>query len=163
MLTVCALCAAPPPNYSVLPALERTHRYVMTGTLQQSLFGVVKLAFDRLTKRQVAIKISRRDLSQASQARSGVTVLENVKREAQVMRYLREVSALAGTHTFACCSSLLRRITSILTALFPWLCCRLRVVSIARWPRVSTIARPWCRSRHCLLYRTSLMVLLRWT
>jgi len=82
--------AAPPPNYSVLPALERIHRFVITGTLQQSLFGVVKLAFDRLTKRQVAIKISRRDLSQASQARSGVTVLENVKREAQVLRYMQE-------------------------------------------------------------------------
>lgn len=81
---------APPPNYSVLPALERIHRFVITGTLQQSLFGVVKLAFDRLTKRQVAIKISRRDLSQASQARSGVTVLENVKREAQVLRYMAE-------------------------------------------------------------------------
>jgi serine/threonine protein kinase len=88
---VCFLpCTAPPPNYSVLPALERIHRFVITGTLQQSLFGVVKLAFDRLTKRQVAIKISRRDLSQASQARSGVTVLENVKREAQVLRYMAE-------------------------------------------------------------------------
>lgn len=70
--------------------MERIHRFVITGTLQQSLFGVVKLAFDRLTKRQVAIKISRRDLSQASQARSGVTVLENVKREAQVLRYMQE-------------------------------------------------------------------------
>lgn len=86
----CCVCSAPPPNYSVLPALERIHRFVITGTLQQSLFGVVKLAFDRLTKRQVAIKISRRDLSQASQARSGVTVLENVKREAQVLRYMME-------------------------------------------------------------------------
>lgn len=70
--------------------MERIHRFVITGTLQQSLFGVVKLAFDRLTKRQVAIKISRRDLSQAGQARSGVTVLENVKREAQVLRYMAE-------------------------------------------------------------------------
>jgi serine/threonine protein kinase len=86
----CFSPTAPPPNYSVLPALERIHRFVITGTLQQSLFGVVKLAFDRLTKRQVAIKISRRDLSQASQARSGVTVLENVKREAQVLRYMFE-------------------------------------------------------------------------
>lgn len=81
---------APPPNYSVLPALDRLHRFVITGTLQQSLFGVVKLAFDRLSKRQVAIKISRRDLSQASQARSGVTVLENVRREVQVLRYMME-------------------------------------------------------------------------
>ena len=88
--------AAPPPNYSVLPALERIHRFVITGTLQQSLFGVVKLAFDRLTKRQVAIKISRRDLSQASQARSGVTVLENVKREAQVLRYMMEHRSAAA-------------------------------------------------------------------
>lgn len=96
-IVVCVLCvvSAPPPNYSVLPALERIHRYVITGTLQQSLFGVVKLAFDRMTRKQVAIKISRRDLSQASQARSGVTVLENVKREAQVMRYLLEHRTIA--------------------------------------------------------------------
>ena len=39
-----------PQSYATLPALDRSHRYVITGTLQQSLFGVVKLAFDRKLK-----------------------------------------------------------------------------------------------------------------
>jgi len=82
----------PPASYTVLPALDRGHRYVITGTLQQSLFGVVKLAFDRQLKIQVAIKISRRERAQQQQTRSGVSVLENVRREAAVMRYMHERS-----------------------------------------------------------------------
>ena len=94
--------AAPPASYTVLPALDRSHRYVITGTLQQSLFGVVKLAFDRQLKVQVAIKISRRERAQQQQTRSGVSVLENVRREAAVMRYLHERSAsAAGAHSSA--------------------------------------------------------------
>ena len=83
----------PPASYTVLPALDRCHRYVVTGTLQQSLFGVVKLAFDRQLKVQVAIKISRRERAAIQQTRSGVSVLENVKREAAVMRYMHERSS----------------------------------------------------------------------
>ena len=75
--------SVPPASYTVLPALDRSHRYVITGTLQQSLFGVVKLAFDRQLKVQVAIKISRRERAQQQQTRSGVSVLENVRREAR--------------------------------------------------------------------------------
>ena len=94
--------AAPPASYTVLPALDRSHRYVITGTLQQSLFGVVKLAFDRQLKIQVAIKISRRERAQQQQTRSGVSVLENVRREAAVMRYMHERSAsAAGAHSSA--------------------------------------------------------------
>jgi serine/threonine protein kinase len=84
-----------PQSYATLPALERSHRYVITGTLQQSLFGVVKLAFDRFLKLQVAIKISRRERAQQQTTRSGVSVLENVKREAAVMQYLADRSASA--------------------------------------------------------------------
>ena len=80
-------------SYNQLPAIDRVHRYVVTGTLQQSLFGVVKLAFDRVLKQQVAIKISRRERAQQQQTRSGVSVLENVRREAAVMQYLHERSA----------------------------------------------------------------------
>ena len=87
--------SVPPASYTVLPALDRSHRYVITGTLQQSLFGVVKLAFDRQMKIQVAIKISRRERAQQQQTRSGVSVLENVRREAAVMRYMHERSASA--------------------------------------------------------------------
>ena len=94
--------STPPASYTVLPALDRSHRYVITGTLQQSLFGVVKLAFDRQLKVQVAIKISRRERAQQQQTRSGVSVLENVRREAAVMRYMHERSASAnGAHTSA--------------------------------------------------------------
>ena len=94
--------SAPPASYTVLPALDRSHRYVITGTLQQSLFGVVKLAFDRQLKVQVAIKISRRERAQQQQTRSGVSVLENVRREAAVMRYMHERSAsAAGAHSSA--------------------------------------------------------------
>ena len=89
--------SAPPASYTVLPALDRSHRYVITGTLQQSLFGVVKLAFDRQLKVQVAIKISRRERAQQQQTRSGVSVLENVRREAAVMRYMHERSASANS------------------------------------------------------------------
>ena len=67
--------------YNQLPAIDRVHRYVVTGTLQQSLFGVVKLAFDRVGRQLVAIKISRRERAQQQTTRSGVSVLENVRRE----------------------------------------------------------------------------------
>jgi serine/threonine protein kinase len=87
--------STPPASYTVLPALDRCHRYVVTGTLQQSLFGVVKLAFDRQLRVQVAIKISRRERAAIQQTRSGVSVLENVKREAAVMRYMHERSSAA--------------------------------------------------------------------
>ena len=79
--------------YNQLPAIDRIHRYVVTGTLQQSLFGVVKLAFDRVSRQLVAIKISRRERAQQQTTRSGVSVLENVRREAAVMQYLHERSA----------------------------------------------------------------------
>ena len=85
-------------SYTTLPAIDRVHRYVVTGTLQQSLFGVVKLAFDRVLKQQVAIKISRRERAQQQQTRSGVSVLENVRREAAVMQYLHERSAAGHLH-----------------------------------------------------------------
>ena len=87
--------AASAISYNNLPAIDRVHRYVVTGTLQQSLFGVVKLAFDRVLQQQVAIKISRRERAQQQQTRSGVSVLENVRREAAVMQYLHERSASA--------------------------------------------------------------------
>ena len=79
--------------YNQLPAIDRVHRYVVTGTLQQSLFGVVKLAFDRVGRQLVAIKISRRERAQQQTTRSGVSVLENVRREAAVMQYLHDRSA----------------------------------------------------------------------
>ena len=79
--------------YNTLPAIDRVHRYVVTGTLQQSLFGVVKLAFDRLGRQQVAIKISRAERAQQQLTRTGVSVLENVRREAAVMQYLAQRSA----------------------------------------------------------------------
>jgi serine/threonine protein kinase len=82
-----------PASYATLPALDRSHRYVITGTLQQSLFGVVKMAWDRKLRIQVAIKISRRERAAIQQTRSGVSVLENVRREASVMSYLGERSA----------------------------------------------------------------------
>jgi serine/threonine protein kinase len=85
-----------PASYATLPALDKSHRYVITGTLQQSLFGVVKLAFDRKLRIQVAIKISRRERAAIQQTRSGVSVLENVRRECSVMHYLSERSA-SGT------------------------------------------------------------------
>ncbi len=93
-----------PQSYNSLPALDRSHRYVITGTLQQSLFGIVKLAFDRVLKIQVAIKISRRERAAIQQTRSGVSVLENVRREASVMRYLsdRSASAVALSHGINC-------------------------------------------------------------
>jgi serine/threonine protein kinase len=50
----------------------------------------VKLGWDNVDKRQVAIKISRLELSTVSRARSGAIVLDNVKREAELMRYLNE-------------------------------------------------------------------------
>ena len=97
--------STPPASYTVLPALDRSHRYVITGTLQQSLFGVVKLAFDRQLKVQVAIKISRRERAQQQQTRSGVSVLENVRREAAVMRYMHERSASANNALHASAES----------------------------------------------------------
>jgi serine/threonine protein kinase len=98
--------APAPANYSVLPALDHTHRYILTGTLQQSLFGVVKLAFDRELRVQVAVKISRRERAQQQQTRSGVSVLENVKREAAVMRYVYERSSNQLTHSHSQLSGL---------------------------------------------------------
>ena len=86
--------------YNQLPAIDRLHRYVVTGTLQQSLFGVVKLAFDRVGRQLVAIKISRRERAQQQTTRSGVSVLENVRREAAVMQYLHDRSASGTNNRF---------------------------------------------------------------
>jgi serine/threonine protein kinase len=87
-----------PARYDKLPALERNHRYVITGDLQPSLYGVVKLAFDRYYKMQVAIKISRLERANLQQTRAGVHVLENVRREAALMQYLHLRSASGNAY-----------------------------------------------------------------
>lgn len=75
-------------NTETFHGLHATQRYKIIDNLQLSLFGSVKLAFDAHTNEEVAIKISARNLATDGRARSGVKVLENVKREANVMRYL---------------------------------------------------------------------------
>ena len=78
---------------SYFPGLIRGQRYKLLETLQASLFGSVKVAYDQLNSVEVAIKISVKSLATHGRARSGAKVLENVKREANVMRYIQSLAA----------------------------------------------------------------------
>ena len=79
-------------EFDRLPALDKYRRYIITGTLHKSLFGEVKLGFDRVSRHQVAIKISRRELTSTGRSISGAVVLENVRREAAILRYLNDTT-----------------------------------------------------------------------
>lgn len=73
------------------PALHRSSRYMLIRNLQSSLFGSVKLARDMQSLKKVAIKISMRKLAQTGRSKNGSRVLENVKREVHVMKFIKGV------------------------------------------------------------------------
>ena len=76
------------------PALSSS-RYRLQSTLQQSLFGCVKLAHDHVTGQLLCVKISL--LSSASMGltvQGGKVVSEDVQREAELLRALRGVEGV---------------------------------------------------------------------
>lgn len=91
---------------SVRPHHHRGPRYRPIRTLQQSLFGQVQLAFDNWNQCQVAIKVSHAalvapksnhdntnkdatdDPAATARSQAGVSVLEDVRREARILRLL---------------------------------------------------------------------------
>ena len=69
-------------------ALRLCRRFSLVCTLQQSLFGVVKLATEAATGQRVCIKISVRTLCAVGRSVCGVSVLEDVRRESNLLRFL---------------------------------------------------------------------------
>jgi serine/threonine protein kinase len=68
-------------------------RYTAPRVLQNSLFGAVQCARDNLMNCEVAIKISKKECYDNHVSQAGIKILEDVKREASVMRLLRDRSA----------------------------------------------------------------------
>lgn len=72
-------------------------RYFFVRTIHNSLFGEIRLMFDKLRAKHVAVKMSRAELVTPRHASStrftaqsiqGVSVLEDVRREARILRLL---------------------------------------------------------------------------
>jgi serine/threonine protein kinase len=70
--------------------------------MHRSLFGIVKFGWDRESRKEVVIKISRHTLLSSSKSVSGLRVMENVVRECEVMRFLqRDLPSESGTPIFS--------------------------------------------------------------
>jgi serine/threonine protein kinase len=76
---------------SVYTGLNRMHRFIINGTVADSLFGVVKTGFDRVLKIPVIIKISKLDRAMNQLTHNGVCVLDNVQREALMHEHIQEL------------------------------------------------------------------------
>ncbi len=82
-------------NKENLHGLNRTHRYVVTATINKALFGIVYLAFDRLSLQQVAVKISSKYLMESGTTRSGGKVLENNRRHHAMLRRMQQCDGIS--------------------------------------------------------------------
>ncbi len=69
-------------------------RYLKKKRIQSSLFGETVLAFDSFLNKDVVVKISQIQLVKDRASRNGILLLENVRREAQVMTDLIKLSQL---------------------------------------------------------------------
>jgi serine/threonine protein kinase len=106
-----ALCEPPLSNNTVTESTDKTSHSHLLGerfrslrVLQCSLFGEVHLAYDTVLQCEVALKVSRAELTfpqsnapamstvcqatSTARSRAGVQVLEDVRREARVLRVL---------------------------------------------------------------------------
>lgn len=80
------------------PALKQSLRYQLLSNLQHSLFGVVKLCWDNLTRQQVCVKVSYKKNSDAQNAISGPNVMESVRTEAALLRFLTKQASTSPKH-----------------------------------------------------------------
>jgi len=91
----------PPLSATAAPTAFRTPivcdldaRYFQVRTLRTTMFGEIRLAFDKHRRRHVVIKASRIDLvtprhgTRLAESINGVSVLEDVRREARILRLL---------------------------------------------------------------------------
>jgi serine/threonine protein kinase len=75
-------------NVDYFPALKG--KYELVRNIQQSLFGTVKLGLNKEFDKQVCIKISCKEYSNSGHSVCGPLVMENVRAEADILRFLTQ-------------------------------------------------------------------------
>ena len=86
-------------DIDTFPALKQSLRYQLVRNLQHSLFGVVKLCWDNLTRQQVCIKVSCKKNCDAQNAITGPKVMESVRAEAAILRFLTKQASTLPKQT----------------------------------------------------------------
>ena len=79
-------------------SLLYSNRYQVTSSLMKSLFGEILVAMDLLTSQKVAIKCSSIGLLSGKKTIKGQKVFEDVRREVNILRYLKhcDLQTLSG-------------------------------------------------------------------